>query len=178
MYLLCLKLSDCSNLFEYRSYYRCTSASCGVKKRVERLTEDPAVVVTTYEGIHIHPCPVTPRGMLPETATYGGLGGGGGSSYILPPFHYQQPLRPFFHNQTNSLSFNNTTTPSSYSHYLQERQFCPPSMTSSLHRDQGLLQDMVSFQIRKEEPKVEPSWGYFGTDDYSVSLEVGWGAFR
>ncbi|KAL7596389.1 probable WRKY transcription factor 48 [Lactuca sativa] len=140
-----------------RSYYRCTSASCGVKKRVERLTEDPAVVVTTYEGIHIHPCPVTPRGMLPETATYGGLGGGGGSSYILPPFHYQQPLRPFFHNQTNSLSFNNTTTPSSYSHYLQERQFCPPSMTSSLHRDQGLLQDMVSFQIRKEEPKVEPS---------------------
>ncbi|CAL9154532.1 unnamed protein product, partial [Musa hybrid cultivar] len=29
-----------------RSYYRCTSATCGVKKRVERSSDDPAVVVT------------------------------------------------------------------------------------------------------------------------------------
>lgn len=145
-----------------RSYYRCTSASCGVKKRVERSTEDPSVVVTTYEGTHAHPCPMTPRGMLLETTTYGGLnggiGGGGGRSYMFPQYHYQQPPGPFFHNQTNSLSFNNTITPSPYSHYLQERQSCPSSsMSSSLFRDRGLLQDMVSFQIRNEEPKVEPN---------------------
>ncbi|CAN6336210.1 unnamed protein product [Urochloa humidicola] len=40
-----------------RHYYRCTSASCGVRKRVERAGEDPGVVVTTYIGKHAHPCP-------------------------------------------------------------------------------------------------------------------------
>lgn len=50
--------------FVYRSYYRCTSAGCGVKKRVERSCEEPTTVVTTYEGQHTHPCPITPRGSL------------------------------------------------------------------------------------------------------------------
>lgn len=40
-----------------RSYYRCTSSSCNVKKRVERCMGDPSFVVTTYEGQHIHPSP-------------------------------------------------------------------------------------------------------------------------
>lgn len=42
-----------------RSYYRCTSATCNVKKRVERCWNDPSVVVTTYEGQHTHPSPMT-----------------------------------------------------------------------------------------------------------------------
>lgn len=37
-----------------RSYYRCTQDNCRVKKRVERLAEDPRMVITTYEGRHIH----------------------------------------------------------------------------------------------------------------------------
>ncbi|PKA64502.1 putative WRKY transcription factor 13 [Apostasia shenzhenica] len=37
-----------------RSYYRCTQDSCRVKKRVERLAEDPRMVITTYEGRHAH----------------------------------------------------------------------------------------------------------------------------
>ncbi|VFQ79101.1 unnamed protein product [Cuscuta campestris] len=45
-----------------RSYYRCTSQKCTVKKRVERSYEDPTVVVTTYEGQHNHHCPATLRG--------------------------------------------------------------------------------------------------------------------
>ncbi|RDX98369.1 putative WRKY transcription factor 23, partial [Mucuna pruriens] len=44
-----------------RSYYRCTSASCNVKKRVERSFTDPGIVVTTYEGQHTHPSPVMGR---------------------------------------------------------------------------------------------------------------------
>ncbi|EOA17858.1 hypothetical protein CARUB_v10006263mg [Capsella rubella] len=39
-----------------RSYYRCTYHTCNVKKQVQRLAKDPNVVVTTYEGIHNHPC--------------------------------------------------------------------------------------------------------------------------
>ncbi|CAA7020596.1 unnamed protein product [Microthlaspi erraticum] len=37
-----------------RSYYRCTQDKCRVKKRVERLAEDPRMVITTYEGRHLH----------------------------------------------------------------------------------------------------------------------------
>ncbi|KAI9122602.1 hypothetical protein K1719_006442 [Acacia pycnantha] len=44
-----------------RSYYRCTSASCNVKKRVERSFTDPTIVVTTSEGQHTHPNPLMPR---------------------------------------------------------------------------------------------------------------------
>ncbi|GMH27580.1 hypothetical protein Nepgr_029423 [Nepenthes gracilis] len=37
-----------------RSYYRCTNGKCTVKKRVERFSDDPTIVITTYEGQHCH----------------------------------------------------------------------------------------------------------------------------
>ncbi|XP_062206231.1 WRKY transcription factor 71-like [Phragmites australis] len=44
-----------------RSYYRCTTPKCGVKKRVERSYQDPSTVITTYEGQHTHHSPATLR---------------------------------------------------------------------------------------------------------------------
>ncbi|KAF3339934.1 putative WRKY transcription factor 28 [Carex littledalei] len=44
-----------------RSYHRCTTPTCTVKKRVERSYQDPSFVITTYEGQHSHESPATLR---------------------------------------------------------------------------------------------------------------------
>ncbi|CAK7342914.1 unnamed protein product [Dovyalis caffra] len=41
-----------------RSYYRCTSLKCNVRKHVERVSDDPRAFITTYEGKHNHEMPL------------------------------------------------------------------------------------------------------------------------
>ncbi|XVF07993.1 hypothetical protein REPUB_Repub06bG0186900 [Reevesia pubescens] len=41
-----------------RSYYRCTSLKCNVRKHVERASDDPTAFLTTYEGKHNHEMPL------------------------------------------------------------------------------------------------------------------------
>ncbi|GAB4856757.1 hypothetical protein Ancab_014675 [Ancistrocladus abbreviatus] len=41
-----------------RSYYRCTSLKCNVRKHVERASDDPRAFITTYEGKHNHEMPM------------------------------------------------------------------------------------------------------------------------
>ncbi|KAH9774070.1 putative WRKY transcription factor 4 [Citrus sinensis] len=40
-----------------RSYYKCTTTGCNVRKHVERASTDPKAVITTYEGKHNHDVP-------------------------------------------------------------------------------------------------------------------------
>ncbi|KAK4265921.1 hypothetical protein QN277_026908 [Acacia crassicarpa] len=156
-----------------RSYYRCTTPSCGVKKRVERSSEDPSIVVTTYEGQHTHQSPVTSRASLGFGPT---RASGGGGVFVVPQAQHQHLVQEQEHvqPQDNALLYNNSnnnnrspplvplsicsdpTSSSSFHHRVLG--FGPSSTTAAsqcqanLLRDNGLLQDIiVSTQMRNKE---------------------------
>jgi len=71
-----------------RSYYRCTHQGCNVKKQVQRLSRDEAVVVTTYEGTHTHPIAKSNDNfehILTQMQIYSGMGSNFSSSHNM--FH-------------------------------------------------------------------------------------------
>jgi hypothetical protein len=145
--LIILSFVDC------RSYYRCTTSSCNVKKRVERSFTDPSIVVTTYEGQHTHPSPVMPRQILAGAPPDSGLSGGRATGFAMPMqrslCHYQQQRQQqsFIHALSPSnFACNGLTNPAGY---LREIRFC--NTGSALLRDHGLLQDIVPSHMLKEE---------------------------
>ncbi|KAK7337538.1 hypothetical protein VNO77_18118 [Canavalia gladiata] len=120
-----------------RSYYRCTSASCNVKKRVERSFTDPSIVVTTYEGQHTHPSPLMARSPNNFSSVMPGSG-----NYMSQYYHQQLQLN----NTLSSLGFPSSKNAS----FPQERPLCNQGATAFLS-DQGLLQDVVPSHMLKEE---------------------------
>ncbi|KAF0927718.1 hypothetical protein E2562_035969 [Oryza meyeriana var. granulata] len=85
-----------------RSYYKCTTAGCPVRKHVERASNDLRAVITTYEGKHNHDVPAArgsaaalyratpPQGsMIPTAAPPSGyLQSGAGGYPVLPAGGY------------------------------------------------------------------------------------------
>nr|QRX38904.1 transcription factor WRKY7 [Lilium regale] len=119
-----------------RSYYRCTTQKCLVKKRVERSFQDPKTVITTYEGQHTHNSPATIRGsshMLAVPPT-------GSSSFLRYPLMYQQ----------TSLNNSGQQRPMNPSFYLQNQS---TSLQQLQLADYGLLQDIVPTFINNSLPK-------------------------
>ncbi|CAM0953834.1 unnamed protein product [Alopecurus aequalis] len=78
-----------------RSYYRCTTQKCPVKKRVERSYQDAAVVITTYEGKHTHPIPATLRGSAAHHLLAAHAHGLHYPNFRMPAAPYPAPGSPF-----------------------------------------------------------------------------------
>ncbi|XP_008389418.1 probable WRKY transcription factor 57 isoform X2 [Malus sylvestris] len=130
-----------------RSYYRCTNTKCTVKKRVERSSQDPTTVITTYEGQHCHHTVAFPRGGVMGHES----GFTGHQLSQLPPasqFMYYPTIRP--REITSPINLTPTSShqvvvprhdddqAAGGSSHSTDRQPTPPLPT-----DEGLLGDVV-----------------------------------
>ncbi|XWS33005.1 hypothetical protein CRYUN_Cryun22dG0040000 [Craigia yunnanensis] len=122
-----------------RSYYRCTSKNCGVKKRLERSFQDPSVVITTYEGQHNHHIPQTLRGNAAGMLSHSILA----SSASMDPSCPHEFLSHFLPS-TSNIPAGDTNSMHFQSLAAHQQQLQVP--------DYGLLQDLVSSFKRRQAP--------------------------
>lgn len=144
-----------------RSYYRCTTQKCIVKKRVERSFQDSSTVITTYEGQHNHQCPATLRGNLNLNAVgmlspnsllaSASLSGSARFSHEFLaqflPMDNQLQLQSHQHDHPPSSTLYSTLMSPHRHHHNQQQQQLPAS-------DYGLLQDLVPSFSHKKEPWI------------------------
>lgn len=126
-----------------RSYYRCTTQKCTVKKRVERSFQDPSIVITTYEGQHNHPLPATLRGHAAAIFSHSMLTPA--NPMAIRPTNFPQD---FLLQMPHHLSNNQASI---YQQTGNNNQHLHPQSHHQQVPDYGLLQDIVPSMFFKHE---------------------------
>ncbi|CAH8383562.1 unnamed protein product [Eruca vesicaria subsp. sativa] len=122
-----------------RSYYRCTTQKCNVKKRVERSYQDPTVVITTYESQHNHPIPTSRRTAMfsgPAACSYNSSSLSPVSNFII------NTQRTFSQDDLFGAPYASMNVNANY----QQQQ------NQEFQRDYELLKDMFPSVFFKQEP--------------------------
>lgn len=128
-----------------RSYYRCTNTKCTVKKRVERSSEDPTVVITTYEGQHCHHTVGFSRG-----SGYINYENAFSSQFVHPPSPFLYPgAQVLYPREGSSIITQSPHLPLEATKQEPCLDIVPPEQPSDrVHMDDGLLGDMISPRTR------------------------------
>ncbi|CAM8878562.1 unnamed protein product [Rhodiola kirilowii] len=140
-----------------RSYYRCTNTKCTVKKRVERSSEDPTTVITTYEGQHCHQTAAFPRGgggLSIREAAFGVQMGPPNSQFYYPGMNFpqQSPQVDIVPSPPLTSSVVPGDQPAGMTSSGTEPQLPLLASKPQFPSDEGLLGDIVSPRLRNLHP--------------------------
>ncbi|KAE9600861.1 hypothetical protein Lal_00011201 [Lupinus albus] len=143
-----------------RSYYRCTTQKCKVKKRVERSFQDPTTVLTTYEGQHNHHVILSSlKGNFANARRFTTTPTSfstNGSNLNLHMHNHNHHHSLISHNNNIQQSINTTTTSATsegsiYSHNNNINNYLLQQFNNhqnvNIPQEYGLLQDVVPSMV-------------------------------